>query len=714
MKFFNLFWPSRHVEAALPEDNVEIGQEAITIGYGDCQDAQHVVSIPAARDAGDQNINSAKQGGINAYGGVIGSSTYADETGAHTVDYVPDDFEFRVAGDNLQVAPVHAAAPVADIPEVAEPKAALSAAFEVEAFRPLATGLLPAPLFAAAADATRLANAGKSPFAFPEMLDVAKETMFKNVKETYYLSENCFFAPQPYRVPHMWGFKVNIPHLMREPEPQARPPKFTHKNLLETKNIGLFSTNSVDGTYIGMVVNIGDNTVMGDIAGFASGLDIETLASKLVENIQARNVTPFEILTRNEFSDVNLVIGFNIIVVQQLILSPYSDYIDNIFNNHNKPRYFSARLKLWTWTKPNNKLKEYGINENFKLLEPFTGDTPSAKDVAHFIHIINGVAAFLGVSFSIIVFTLGDNWLDAIIFLVGTIVANVPEGLLATVIVCLTLTAKCMVSKNCLVKNLQAVEILGSNSTICSDKTGNLTQNRVTVAHIWFDNKIVEADQSGSAFDKDAPGWKTLVCIGILSNRVEFKPGKYNVHVLAILKCTELSKLKLELGLSLAKVCEISSNSTNESQVSVHETEDQSIDKYILVMKEAPERILERCSTIIVNGKEMPMTDQRKDAFETTNMKLGHLTKRILEFCDSNEENFPLGALRFVGLVPVIDPPRANVPDAAAKCRSAGTKVIMVTGDHPIAAKAATKSVEIISGEMKTLQHKQMFMRTTN
>ena len=133
-----------------------------------------------------------------------------------------------------------------------------------------------------------------------------------------------------------------------------------------------------------------------------------------------------------------------------------------------------------------------------------------------------------------------------------------------------------------------------------------------------------------------------MVCIGILSNRVEFKPGKYNVHVLAILKCTELSKLKLELGLSLAKVCEISSNSTNESQVSVHETEDQSIDKYILAMKEAPERILERCSTIIVNGKEMPMTDQRKDAFETTYMKLGHLAKRILEFCDSNKENFPL------------------------------------------------------------------------
>ncbi|XP_027488842.1 sodium/potassium-transporting ATPase subunit alpha-2-like, partial [Corapipo altera] len=130
------------------------------------------------------------------------------------------------------------------------------------------------------------------------------------------------------------------------------------------------------------------------------------------------------------------------------------------------------------------------------------GRTPIAMEIEHFIRLITGVAVFLGLSFFILSLILGYTWLEAVIFLIGIIVANVPEGLLATVTVCLTLTAKRMARKNCLVKNLEAVETLGSTSTICSDKTGTLTQNRMTVAHMWFDNQIHEADttedQSGA------------------------------------------------------------------------------------------------------------------------------------------------------------------------------------------------------------------------
>merc|ERR1711887_130330 len=443
--------------------------------------------------------------------------------------------------------------------------------------------------------------------------------------------------PADIRVLESKGFKVDNSSLTGESEPQLRTNEYTHENPLETKNLAFFSTNAVEGTARGVVVNVGDNTVMGRIAGLASGLD--------------------------------------------------------------------------------------------------SGDTPIAKEIAHFIHLITAVAVFLGVSFFIIAFILGYHWLDAVIFLIGIIVANVPEGLLATVTVCLTLTAKRMASKNCLVKNLEAVETLGSTSTICSDKTGTLTQNRMTVAHMWFDNKIVESDtsedQSGSAFDKAAPGWKTLERVGILCNRAEFKPNQENVAILkrevngdaseaAILKCTELSKGNvMEYRKNNKKVCEIPFNSTNKFQVSIHECEDKSVDGYLLVMKGAPERILDRCSTIVVNGKEMPLTQEWKNAFETAHMELGGLGERVLGFCDfvlpkdkyptgypfdPDEENFPLEGLRFVGLMSMIDPPRAAVPDAVVKCRSAGIKVIMVTGDHPITAKAIAKSVGIISDGMETVE----------
>ncbi|XP_017324992.2 sodium/potassium-transporting ATPase subunit alpha-3b [Ictalurus punctatus] len=364
-----------------------------------------------------------------------------------------------------------------------------------------------------------------------------------------------------------------------------------------------------------------------------------------------------------------------------------------------------------------------------------TGKTPIAKEIEHFIHIITGVAVFLGLSFFILSIILGYSWLEAVIFLIGIIVANVPEGLLATVTVCLTLTAKRMARKNCLVKNLEAVETLGSTSTICSDKTGTLTQNRMTVAHMWFDNQIHEADttedQSGAAFDKTSVTWVSLARVAALCNRAVFKAAQDGLPILkrdvagdasesALLKCIELScgsvKLMREKN---KKVAEIPFNSTNKYQLSIHETEDPNDNRYLLVMKGAPERILDRCSTIMLQGKEQPMDEEMKEAFQNAYMELGGLGERVLGFChrlmpedqypkgfafDTDDVNFQTDNLCFVGLISMIDPPRAAVPDAVGKCRSAGIKVIMVTGDHPITAKAIAKGVGIISEGTETVE----------
>ncbi|XP_056653002.1 sodium/potassium-transporting ATPase subunit alpha-3 isoform X2 [Monodelphis domestica] len=363
------------------------------------------------------------------------------------------------------------------------------------------------------------------------------------------------------------------------------------------------------------------------------------------------------------------------------------------------------------------------------------GKTPIAIEIEHFIQLITGVAVFLGVSFFILSLILGYTWLEAVIFLIGIIVANVPEGLLATVTVCLTLTAKRMARKNCLVKNLEAVETLGSTSTICSDKTGTLTQNRMTVAHMWFDNQIHEADttedQSGTSFDKSSHTWVALSHIAGLCNRAVFKGGQDNIPVLkrdvagdasesALLKCIELSSGSVKLMRERnKKVAEIPFNSTNKYQLSIHETEDPNDNRYLLVMKGAPERILDRCSTILLQGKEQTLDDELKEAFQNAYLELGGLGERVLGFChyylpeeqfpkgfafDCDDVNFTTDNLCFVGLMSMIDPPRAAVPDAVGKCRSAGIKVIMVTGDHPITAKAIAKGVGIISEGNETVE----------
>ena len=120
------------------------------------------------------------------------------------------------------------------------------------------------------------------------------------------------------------------------------------------------------------------------------------------------------------------------------------------------------------------------------------GQTPINKEIKKFISVITFIAVFLAVSFFIIALSMGYNVVKATLFLIGILVANVPEGLLVTVTITLSLTAKRMAQKNCLVKHLEGVETLGSTSVICSDKTGTLTQNKMTVSHFWFNNKILE------------------------------------------------------------------------------------------------------------------------------------------------------------------------------------------------------------------------------
>ncbi|KAF5273040.1 hypothetical protein FQR65_LT04782 [Abscondita terminalis] len=353
--------------------------------------------------------------------------------------------------------------------------------------------------------------------------------------------------------------------------------------------------------------------------------------------------------------------------------------------------------------------------------------TPIANELRRFMTIVSAWACTLGIICGSACIFLKYSWIDSFMFLIGIIVANVPEGLIAAVTVCLTVTAKVMASKNCLVKNLEAVETLGSTSTICSDKTGTLTQNKMTVCHLWFNLNSYQVggdDKKHSDKYKLQKGVKPLMRCAILCNRAEFESGTEKIPIAkreiigdaseaAILKFIESNKMYRSTKNYRArnkKLFEIPFSSHSKFQVSIHGLQ---YGGCLLVMKGAPEQIMDACNTFYLNGETVPFSERLRQQSENACSELARKGERVLGFADLELEsrytlnyqfstdplNFPLTDLRFLGFIALIDPPRPQVPDAVFKCRNAGIKVIMVTGDHPITATAIAKQVGIITSD---------------
>lgn len=464
--------------------------------------------------------------------------------------------------------------------------------------------------------------------------------------------------------------QVDNASLTGEAEPLKRVPECTDENPLETKNMCFFGTFIPQGTGKGIVVNIGDRTVMGRIAKLATSTGTE--------------------------------------------------------------------------------------------------QTPIAKEINHFVHVIALVAVVIGIFFFIVNFIIGTNIVDNLVFMIGVIVANVPEGLLATVTVCLSLAARRMAKKNMLVKNLQGVETLGSTTCICSDKTGTLTQNIMTVANVVYDNQTFDAECSITPvgnYDLQSDTFKRLQrCATLCNNAVFDEESKYakqenalsgqrgapipmkgeNGKVLwdtigdasesSMIKFCQEKKDVVEYRQENQKVKEIPFNSKNKYQLSIHKQQNDDNLPFLLVMKGAPERIVSRCQTIFLHGQEVPFTTELRQQVEKLQLDLSKRGMRVLGFCEkvldqveypidyvfnTDNPNFPIGeqdvdynvipvpnrkieqGLCFLGLMALIDPPRPEVPVAVEKCKTAGIRVIMVTGDHPVTAKAIAHKVGILWGPTK-------------
>lgn len=381
--------------------------------------------------------------------------------------------------------------------------------------------------------------------------------------------------------------------------------------------------------------------------------------------------------------------------------------------------------------------------------------TQFQKEVDIFIKYISILAICIGITFILIgVFAAGADIIDMIVFAIGIIVGTVPEGLLVTLIVSLALSAKNMYSKNVLVKGMSSVENLGSTTVVASDKTGTLTQNRMTVQHAWYNGALVTVPAArnlpqlkaamkpgvikGPVVNFEDPTWQKLQMVATLCNNSRFvlkdkndensevinlaeemvKPD-FNLLGLdctgdasesGLIKAVELLRDIDDYHRANPKLHEIKFNSTNKWQLSIHKPEDPSDTSPILVLKGAPERVLKMCTRILIDGEEVPMSDEWQTAYNEAYENLGAMGERVLGFAyrtldslpmdyaftNKPEPNFPTGDLCFAGLMSLIDPPREGVPEAVAKCKRARIKVYMVTGDHPITALAIAKQVGII------------------
>ncbi|XP_076182319.1 sodium/potassium-transporting ATPase subunit alpha [Ptiloglossa arizonensis] len=355
--------------------------------------------------------------------------------------------------------------------------------------------------------------------------------------------------------------------------------------------------------------------------------------------------------------------------------------------------------------------------------------TPIAKEIRHFVQIIIIVSIMFGILFFALSLTLNPDIIQAFTYLLGIVIANVPSVLLVTVTTSLTLTAQKMAQKNCLVKNLEAVETLGSTSTICSDKTGTLTQNKMSVSNLWFGSSRYNFPPGEwLGVEKilllEKPAFNIMIKNATLCLRAEFltefmllKPIEEREVIgdaseTGILRFCEHIHPTEEFRKEYPKVAEIPFSSITKYQMSIHREENG----HIMILKGAPEVIMENCTHILTTeGETQEMTPQDHATSRRACLELGYLGERVLAYCDlylpdseygpqfkfntdsPQRYNFPTRGYRFVGLVSLIDPPRPTVPEAVRKCRTAGIKVIMVTGDHPVTAMAIAKKVGIIS-----------------
>jgi len=331
-----------------------------------------------------------------------------------------------------------------------------------------------------------------------------------------------------------------------------------------------------------------------------------------------------------------------------------------------------------------------------------TGETPSPlqREIARLSRLVALLAAGLGLAFFLIGQTIGLPFWDNFMFAIGIIVANVPEGLLPTVTLALAMATQRMAKRNALVRHLPAVETLGSTTVICSDKTGTLTQNRMTVKRFYANDRFQPpADACAAAPLTESLVWllrAAAVCHNVTVGTREGKTERLGDPMeIALVEQAQRGGVALE---GSRRVAEIPFDS-DRKRMSVVQEEGGARTLY---GKGALESLLAVCDTIQTDGQVRPLDASIRERLVAAQDAMATAGLRVLAFAYrplASGEEAREARLTLCGLAGLEDPPRPEVAPAIERCRAAGIKVIMVTGDHPVTAVAIAREIGLVRGE---------------
>ena len=314
------------------------------------------------------------------------------------------------------------------------------------------------------------------------------------------------------------------------------------------------------------------------------------------------------------------------------------------------------------------------------------------------------ILVFCGILFGINVFR-GGNIGDAFLFAVALAVAAIPEALSSIVTIVLSFGTQKMAKEHAIIRKLQAVEGLGSVYIICSDKTGTLTQNKMTVEQYYVNETVIPADK----IDLKDSEQEKLMYFSILCN------DSSNVDGVEIGDPTETALINLgsKLGLDIQKIRgEYPRESENpfDSDRKLMSTKHTIDETPIMVVKGAVDVIMGRTASIQFGNEVRVITAEDKEKIEAQNQSFSRQGLRVLGFAYkavSAEEELCLedeNDLTFLGLIAMMDPPREESMAAVAECKKAGIRPIMITGDHKVTAAAIAKRIGILEDESEACE----------